>query len=63
MGAKNFIQAVMSPVLKITDVFIRKKGVIPNGFRGIYKMGMFVICNQYDSPSLMYNLIGSRPFF
>jgi hypothetical protein len=32
--------------LKITDVFIRKKGIIPNGFRGIYKMGMFVICYQ-----------------
>ena len=32
----------MGSVLKIADIGIRKKGVIPNGFRGIYKMGMFV---------------------
>src|SRR5579864_7613566 len=38
MGTKNVIQTIVWPVLKIADVFIRKKGVIPNGFRGINKM-------------------------
>src|ERR1700753_851566 len=64
MRTEYIIQTVVCPVLEITDVFIRKNGVIPNGFRGINKMGMFVICNQrFHLYLLMYNLIGSRPFF